>query len=174
MSDPLTIPLPGLTDPDRPLRFRLIKAGSFRMGQRGLSANEEPVHEVRVPADFYMAETPITQQQYRIIAGHCLAELQAIEGNPGVNPSRFPENGNGNNHPVESVNWDEARVICRWLTNSGRLPSGYHASLPPESYWEYACRAGTETRFSFGDSERDLAQHGWFNENSGGTTHPVA
>jgi formylglycine-generating enzyme required for sulfatase activity len=144
------------------------------MGQRGLSANEEPVHEVHVPADFYMAETPITQQQYRIIAAHCLAELQAIEGNRGINPSQFPKNGNGNNHPVESVSWDEAGVICRWLTNSGKLPSGYHASLPPESYWEYACRAGTETRFSFGDSERDLAQHGWFNENSGGTTHPVA
>ena len=174
MSDPLTILLPGLTATDRPLRFRLIKAGNFRMGQRGLSADEEPVHEVHVPADFYMAETPITQQQYRIIAEHCLAELQAIEGNRGINPSQFPKNGNGNNHPVESVSWDEAGVICRWLTNSGKLPSGYHASLPPESYWEYACRAGTETRFSFGDSERDLAQHGWFNENSGGTTHPVA
>jgi hypothetical protein len=72
----------------------------------------------------------------------------------------------GNDYPATYVSWDDAMKFCEKLTKSerdaGRLPSGWKYTLPTEAQWEFACRAGTTPRFSFGDNESDLGQYAWF------------
>jgi formylglycine-generating enzyme required for sulfatase activity len=91
--------------------------------------DESPQHQVTVPS-FFMGKYPLTQAQY-----------QAIMGN---NPSYFK----GNNRPVETVSWDDAVRFCQKLSQR----TGKNYRLPSEAEWEYACRAGTKTPFSFGDN----------------------
>jgi eukaryotic-like serine/threonine-protein kinase len=108
-----------------------IPAGSFIMGSpqsEGESeANERPQHRVKIK-EFYMGQTEITQAQYYAIMGE--------------NPASFK----GENRPVENVSWQQAKAFCRKLS----LKTGKTYTLPSESQWEYACRAGTTTPFSFG------------------------
>ena len=152
-----------------PLQFQFIPAGSFRMGQRGGDADEEPVHRVTIIDHFYLGTYPVTQAQYRVMASSCISELERIEGNRGVATSNFT----GDQHPAEQVSWDDARCICQWLTRSGLLPQRWRADLPSETQWEYACRAGTQTDWWSGDREEDLAKVAWYGGNAGGETHPV-
>jgi len=93
----------------------------------------------------------VTQEQYEAVMGQ--------------NPSHFK----GANNPVETVSWDDAVEFCKKLS----AKSGKAVQLPTEDHWEYACRAGTTTRFSFGDEERDLGQYAWYESNSDQKTHPV-
>ncbi|MEO2033591.1 MAG: formylglycine-generating enzyme family protein, partial [Planctomycetaceae bacterium] len=77
-------------------------------------------------------------------------------------------------NPVEQVSWDDAVEFCRKLSSRAEEKSaGWVYRLPTEAEWEYACRAGTTTAYSFGDSEFELGEYAWFRENSNGTTHPV-
>lgn len=108
-----------------------------------------------------MAKHEVTQGEY----------LDVI----GSNPSRFKDDLS---HPVNQVNWSDAFVYCVILTaqerTAGRLPSGYEYRLPTEAEWEYACRAGTTTRFSFGEDANltELTDFGCFSVNDG-SAHPV-
>ncbi|GCE59274.1 SUMF1/EgtB/PvdO family nonheme iron enzyme [Microcystis aeruginosa] len=127
-----------------------IPAGKFNMGSNEYE-DEKPIHQVIVPA-FQIGKYPVTQAQY-----------QAVMGN---NPSRF--SGNPQN-PVESVTWFNAQAFCEKLSQL----TGKNYRLPTETEWEYACRAGTETLFSFGDDRDKLGDYAWFDGNSNNTTHPV-
>jgi formylglycine-generating enzyme required for sulfatase activity len=77
-------------------------------------------------------------------------------------------------HPVETVNWDEAVAFCHRLS---AMPAERAAErvyrLPTEAEWEYACRAGTTTRWYSGNDEAGLVDVAWFKKNAGGTTQPV-
>ncbi|NEN92600.1 MAG: SUMF1/EgtB/PvdO family nonheme iron enzyme [Okeania sp. SIO3H1] len=110
-----------------------IPAGRFLMGspdkEAGRYDNEGPQHYVDVP-EFFMGKYPITQVQW-----------QAVMGN---NPSKFE----GENHPVETVNWYKATEFCQKVSQI----TGKNYRLPSESQWEYACRAGTTTPFYFGET----------------------
>jgi formylglycine-generating enzyme required for sulfatase activity len=91
------------------------------------------------------------------------------------------------NNPVESVSWFDAVEFCNELSQKEGLPPYYVIRnsnqaiidggpgyrLPTEGEWEYACRAGTETRFSFGDDAGLLGEYGWYQSNSSGQTWPV-
>lgn len=88
-----------------------------------------------------------------------------------MNPSRFQGDPN---RPVDSVSWKDAQEYCRRLS---ALPeekeSGRTYRLPTEAEWEYACRAGTCSRWCFGDEVGRLRDYAWFSGNSGEETHPV-
>jgi len=122
-------------------RMRYIEAGHFRMGSPAAEAeryeDEGPQHAVTLTQGFWLADSACTQ-----------ALWQAVMGD---NPSHFTaENQGGAQHPVEQVSWDDVQLFLRRL--EARLPAGYVASLPSEAEWEYACRAGTTTPFSFGET----------------------
>jgi formylglycine-generating enzyme required for sulfatase activity len=110
-----------------------IPAGSFMMGSPSnedqSQANEKPQHKVTLNS-FYMGQTEVTQAQYQAIMG--------------TNPSKFK----GAELPVEQVSWLDAKEFCKKLSRK----TGKIYSLPSESQWEYACRAGTTTSFAFGDT----------------------
>jgi eukaryotic-like serine/threonine-protein kinase len=108
-----------------------VPTGNFMMGsperEKDRVENESPQHQVTLK-EFYIGQTEITQSQYQAIMGD--------------NPSKFK----GNNRPVETVDWNQAQEFCRKLS----IKTGKTYTLPSESQWEYACRAGTTTPFSFG------------------------
>jgi formylglycine-generating enzyme required for sulfatase activity len=136
-----------------PLVFRRIPAGRYTVGSaNGLPhAPEGPEHVVEVPA-FWMADAPVTAQQYQAVMGR--------------NPSHFD---GAPDLPVESVSRIEACEFCSRLSES----SGKLLRLPSEAEWEYACRAGSTTEYHFGDSAADLSAYAWFENNSRGRTAPV-
>jgi formylglycine-generating enzyme required for sulfatase activity len=137
------------------MKLALIRPGKFVMGspdsEQGRESKEGPQHEVVITKPFYMGVTKVTQAQYQAVMG--------------TNPSQFK----GPTNPVDSVNWDEAVEFCRKLSEKTRKA----VRLPTEAEWEYACRAGSKTRFCFGDTEEGLGDYAWYQANSGGTTHPV-
>ncbi|WP_310490138.1 formylglycine-generating enzyme family protein [Chamaesiphon sp. VAR_69_metabat_338] len=106
-----------------------IPGGEFMMGDDLHHPDERPVHRVTVPS-FFMSKYPITQAQYRSIMG----------ADAGF--------GLGAAYPIERVSWDEAIEFCTRL--SQKLGDRY--TLPSEAQWEYACRAGTQTAFHFGET----------------------
>ncbi|NEN89680.1 MAG: formylglycine-generating enzyme family protein [Okeania sp. SIO3H1] len=115
------------------LEMVYIPGGSFLMGspenEAERDSDESPQHSVTLQP-FYMSKYPITQNQYQTIMGE--------------NPSHFK----GGNRPVETVNWYNATEFCQKL--SEKTDKIY--TLPSESQWEYACRAGTITPFYFGET----------------------
>jgi len=106
--------------------------------EEGRHASEDPPHEVTLKA-FWLGQTPITQAQWRVVAGWPKLERELER-----EPSRFK----GDDRPVENVSWHDAREFCGRL--SQRLGRAF--SLPSEAQWEYACRAGTTTPFAFGET----------------------
>jgi formylglycine-generating enzyme required for sulfatase activity len=136
------------------LELVLIPAGKFLMGspenEKGRN-EDETQHEVSITKPFYMGKCEVTQEQY-----------EAVMGN---NPSRFK----GAKNPVEQVTWNDAQEFCRKLSQK----TGKTVRLPTEAEWEYACRAGTKTRFYSGDNDSDLDGVAWYGPNSGGKTNPV-
>ena len=129
-----------------------IPTGSFDMGSSAF-ADEQPVHRVNVPA-FLLGRTEVTQGQWIAVMGS--------------NPSQFKQCGM--NCPVENINWNDAQEFARRLSQK----TGKTYRLPTEAEWEYAARAGSSGKWSFGDDESQLGAHAWFDANSGSTTHPTA
>jgi len=145
----------------RGIKLRLIPVGRCLMGgpdtDKDAGSIEKPQHLIRITKPFYLGVYPVTQSQYEAVMGS--------------NPSNFKGDGN---RPVENVSWEDAIVFCRKLTDALRSEGrALSFRLPTEAEWEYACRAGTNTRYGFGDDAAGLAQYGWFSDNSGSTTHPV-
>jgi len=157
------------------MRFAKLPAGEFMMGateeevrdvvaayrvegERAahLLASETPQHKARISRNFYMGVCEVTQGQF----------VKAL----AKNPARFK----GDRRPVDNVDWKEAKAFCEWLnTNDANRPAGHEYRLPTEAEWEYACRAGSATRYHFGDDPAPLGDYAWCDANSGRETHDV-
>ena len=113
-----------------------IAGASFSMGSSGVY-EAQPAHQVTVPS-FYIGKYEVTQAQWQAVA-----KLPRVLHHLDPNPSHFK----GDHLPVESVSWDEAIEFCARLSKA----SGRSYRLPAEAEWEYACRAGTDTPYAFGE-----------------------
>ncbi|MBX3728879.1 MAG: formylglycine-generating enzyme family protein [Candidatus Sumerlaeia bacterium] len=134
-----------------------VPAGNFTMGspesEDGRYPSEGPLTQVTFSSGFWMAATEVTQAQWKAVMG---AESD---------PATFK----GDDLPVETVSWNEAVDFCGRLSNL----IGETVTLPTEAQWEYACRAGSQTRFHFGDGDATLRDYDWVFANSSMQTHPV-
>ena len=137
-----------------PLQMILIPRGSFKMGapdgEEGSGEDEKPQQEVNV-SSFLMSRYPITQEQWRAVAERTDLKVAAnhqLDPNPSYFKEDYEKEGDRQKRPVESVSWQDALVFCARLSEL----TGRSYSLPSEAQWEYACRAGTETPFHFGES----------------------
>ena len=153
------------------LEIVLIPAGEFMMGSPDSDklafGVEKPQHRVRITKPFYLGKYLVTQEQWEAVTGS--------------NPSHFK----GPKNPVEQVTWDDCQEFIKKLNERVRRPNpnpfrGTHKvgrgegefRLPTEAQWEYACRAGSKTRYCFGDDESGLGEYAWYDKNSGDKTHP--
>ena len=147
--------------PSTSMEFILIPAGKFMMGSQKsvgslqflkdiLKSSEFPIHEVIIKYSFYLGKVPITQKQWIDVMGY--------------NPFQYKNEA----HPVERVSWNDAQEFIKRL-NEIEETDKYR--LPSEAEWEYACRAGTQTMYSFGDDHSNMGNYAWYHSYSG--THPV-
>jgi formylglycine-generating enzyme required for sulfatase activity len=151
---------PLLLDLGRGVKLELvyIKEGELWMGapdgEKEALDDEKPRHRVAITKPFWLGKYAVTQQQYTCLTGK-------------DNPSFFAPTGDGKDRvqkldtsrfPVENLSWDDATAFCEELNRKhlGQVPealrrAGYKFGLPTEAQWEYACRAGTQTPFHFGE-----------------------
>jgi formylglycine-generating enzyme required for sulfatase activity len=133
------------------MKFTLIPAGKFMMGSEE-KHSEKPVHKVKINKPFYLGIYPVTQREWEEVMGN--------------SPSYFK----GDNLPVERFQYFELKEFIEKI-NEKEGTDKYR--LPSEAEWEYAARAGTTTRYSFGDDESELGKYSWFYNNSENRTHGV-
>ncbi len=181
------------------MRFRLIPPGEFMMGStpeeidaalkhtgddkiwQATISREGPRHKVVLTQAIYLSVHEVTQQGWEAVMK--------------TNPSQFAPTGLGKEvvanqgtatHPVETVNWNDAADYCIKLSHQENLKPFYFRSgetvtplegtgyrLPTEAEWEFACRAGTASRYCTGDTDDDLQRAGWNLTNAGRQTHAV-
>ena len=145
-ADPeVTVDLPGGAAMD----FVWIEPGTFTMGspesEEGRRDNEGPQHEVTIGHGYYLAKHEITQGQWRSVTGTT----------PWSGRNAAQE---GATIPALYITWDDVQAMVSLLNEDARQ---LRYRLPTEAEWEYACRAGTTGRWSFGDDEEELWKHEW-------------
>jgi len=183
---PTQRPVVAWTSRSTGMTFVRIEGGEFLMGSpdtdKDAKDDEKPQHNVQL-GPFYLGVTEVTQQEYWDVMG--------------TNPSHFVSPGGVGNqiarrssdqYPVEQVQWREAIAFCNALSQrdglapyyeigtqdvsvTARQSDGYR--LPTEAEWEFACRAGAETRYFFGEDPAEVVKYAWHSGNSEGRTHPV-
>ena len=178
------------TEPLEHTTFKLemlpIPGGKFLMGSPDHEANrrddEGPQHEVEV-SPFWMSKYEITWNQYEVWSDRVDSLRRAAYGKASTARDKVADSitrptppytdmsfGMGReNNPAICMTQHSARMYCTWLS----AKTGRYYRLPTEAEWEYACRAGTTTAYSFGDDVSQVGDYAWFSDNSDGTYHPV-
>ena len=131
------------------MTFVKIPAGSFMMGNASGPMFERPVHRVAISEPFYMQNTEVTQGQWQAVMG-----TRPWEGKEDVRE--------GADFPAVYVSWEDAQLFIEKMNQK----EGETYQLPTEAEWEYACRAGTTSKFSFGNDESRLVDFAWFTANT--------
>lgn len=133
-----------------------------------IQMSERPQHRVVITRPLLMGATEVTVAQFNKFAatqGYQTEAEQAKETQTYLNPG-YARTGDS---PASMISWNDAVAYCNWLSEQEKATY----RLPTEAEWEYACRAGTTTQYSFGDDVAVLEQYGWYNKNAGGKAHPV-
>ena len=141
------------------MKLVLIPPGDYLMGSAqseiGARRCETPQHRVRLAKPFYLGVSEVTQGTYERVMGD--------------NPSGLKGHGC---LPVEQVSWHDATTFCQRLSAMrAEQKAGRAYRLPTEAEWEYACRAGSTTKYGFGNDEGQLADHAWYDTGAG--TYPA-
>ena len=128
------------------MEFVFVPAGKFIMGspshERGREADEGPQHEVEITASFFIGKYEVTQRQWQAVMGG--------------NPSYFKNCGD--DCPVENVSWYDVQEFLRKIN---QMEGAEKYRLPTEAEWEYACRAGSQSAFGFGDHHKEIGEYAW-------------
>lgn len=179
------------------MEFIRVDPGTFTMGspesERGRGQFEGPQTEVTIEQPFYLARYEMTQEQW-----FALVKEANAEGGIKITHKKYgwDKDGNkiitekwdstyvfqepqvtfkGDRHPIENITYSEAFKLCRYLTNreraAGRLMAGESYMLPDNHQWEYAARAGSQEKYSFGDDEQLLDHYAWYDGRDG--THEI-
>ena len=134
------------------LTFIQISPGEFNMGSDHGLPIEIPTHKVIIENEYFLLDSLVTQKLWsRVMAS---------------NPSKFQLS---NEHPVDSVSWDEAVLFCQALSAASQRV----IRLPSEAEWEYACRAATTTEYHFGSDSKNLLDYAWFDLNTMEATRAI-
>lgn len=168
----------------------LVPAGEFWMGapdsDMTAEPDERPRHPVRIARPFYLGAHEVTVAAFRAFVAETRYQTEAESSGKGgtiynsaaKRHERAPQYHWRNpglalrqrdDEPVVQVSWNDATAFCRWL--SGRENRPYR--LPTEAEWEYACRAGSTTRWCMGDDQASLGLFAWVRDQDGYTTHPI-
>lgn len=147
---------------------------------------ERPQHPVVITRPFLMGATEVTVGQFRRFVEATKYVTEAEQYGFGDLPGkvmddkvtdaqkqknwRKPGYAVPEDSPVLQITWNDAAAYCQWLSSHEKKT----CRLPTEAEWEYACRAGTTTQYSFGDDHNELPKYGWHTRNSGNKSHPVA
>jgi formylglycine-generating enzyme required for sulfatase activity len=180
------------------MKFTLIEPGSFFMGSDEGRYDETPAHKVFITKPYYLGIHEVTVAQFReftedtgyktaaedednsgwivfmsgenISANWNRAKLSQQEKEAKIAELnwRNPGYDQSDDHPVVVINIDDARAFCKWLSDK----EGIEYRLPTEAEWEYACRGGTQTPYSFPVDSR-LSDFAWYTKNADGSAHPV-
>jgi len=137
------------------MKLNLVPPGEFLMGSPESEAEyreNETLHRVKITKPFYLSAYEVTQAQYEQVMG------------------KNPSDSKGPTKRVERLEWNDAVEFCRKLRAQ---TAGVGYRLPTEAEWEYVCRAGTTTAYSFGNDASVLSKYAWHRDNSKLTTHPV-
>jgi formylglycine-generating enzyme required for sulfatase activity len=134
------------------IEFVYIPPGTFDMGSFSGETDELPIHQVEITKGFWMSKYEITQGQWESVMG--------------TNPSQFTGD---ENRPVEMVTWFDVQDFIAKLNKKGEDKF----RLPTEAEWEYACRGGRKTEYSYGEEDNSMRFFGWFSWIGEGETHPV-
>ena len=140
------------------MEFVEIPPGEFLMGcsvgDSECDSDEKPLHKITLTKPFLIGKYEVTQAEWKKVMGN--------------NPANFSKCGD--TCPIENVSWNDAQEFIQRLCKMEKM-NPCHYSLPSEAQWEYAARAGTQTRFYWGNKVRD--DYLWYDPNAKDTTHPV-
>jgi formylglycine-generating enzyme required for sulfatase activity len=133
--------------------FVLIQPGTFVMGREKGESWEKHEHQVAITKPFYMGVYEVTQAQWKAV----------MANNPCTRQ--------GDDLPVVEVSWEDCQTFLEQLNEKFGEAATFR--LPTEAEWEYACRAGSKTLYSFGDDEAALVDYAWYEANSMAQLQPV-
>lgn len=164
------------------IKYRLIPPGEFEMGatpeehrdvlaqltrekgsdyEKFVASSSVPRHRVTLTQPFYLGIHEVTVAQFRqFVADTGYRSTLEEQESPAFTWKTFAANPGVDQRPVVGVSWNDARAFCVWLSEK----DGLRDDLPSEAQWEYACRAGSQTLWSFGDDERDLRQYAVYHD----------
>ncbi len=158
-----------------------ISAGSYTMGSNDGGSNEKPPHQVTIDYDFEIGKYEVSVEEFKKFVNDTNYKTDAHKGNGcyvytnGSWDKKSDTNWKNayitqdDKHPVVCVSWNDAQAYTKWLSQK----TGDTYRLPTEAEWEYIARAGTTSKWSFGDDESQLTNYAWYTKNNDNQTHPV-